>query len=436
MFVDNIKQKEFEKYAAEYKEGESIFLEGDPSQDLFILISGELDIIKGNRKIAVIKRTGSLFGEMSFLLGSRRSATTRAATDVVTIRIPKNEITTFLQDFPEAAREITKVLAERLDESNRILYGLQEFDDQIPDALILTDKTGKILCWNAAAQKLYGREWRQMKNRPVESIYRQPEVYRSHLVDAGNNIPVREEVLAVNHPEKGIRYASTSMTLLYDGNNELLGVLTLARDVTAVKNLERKYRSIRKWLLVPVIFLGLVLFGFFYGYPKIISDNQIISVKKSALKDLIYRDHRLLNSLIKTPFKEGRPEAVETVLKDFMEAQKDGDTPYSGIVVLDSSRTVFMAFSPRNGTNSMKMAGSTYAGIDFTQKNDEKHRILSLYRSSPSSGKMERGIEIAFVMDEAAADSGWLVFQLAMDYLQKAYEIDEGDLQHFEFEAP
>ncbi len=434
MFVDNIRQEELGKYTKCFKEGESLFLEGDASQDLFILISGELDIIQGNRKIAFLKQTGSLFGEMSFLLGAKRSATTKAATDVVTICIPKEEITTFLQDFPEAAREISKVLAERLDESNRILYGLQEFGDQIPDALILTDKFGHILCWNASAETLYGREWKQMKDRPVEGIYRHPDVYRSYLTETGSSVSIREKVLEVNHPEKGIRYASTSMTLLYDGSNELIGVLTLARDVTAVKKLEKKYKAVRNWLLFPLLIAGLIVLMLFYGYPKFFRSTQVVSVKKVALKDRIFRDHLLLNALIASPFKAGQKITIDIILKDFMKAQKESDTPYSGIVVLDSALHVFTAYSARYGQKSMEMAGVTYAGVDFPQKGDATHHILILYRSNPEDGRTERGIEIAFMMKAEDTNYGWLVFQLDMEFLMEAYELDENELQQFEFE--
>ena len=47
-----INNPELEKYAANIRAGQTIFLEGDESQDLYILVSGKVDIIKGNTKIA------------------------------------------------------------------------------------------------------------------------------------------------------------------------------------------------------------------------------------------------------------------------------------------------------------------------------------------------------------------------------------------------
>ena len=117
-----IQNENLNRYLTSFDKGEKIFLEGDDSQDLFVLVSGQLDILKGNKKIVEITEKGSLFGEMSFLLGEKRTATVKANDDVKTIRIPKEEVTTFLHEFPDVASEITKLLAKRLDETSRILY--------------------------------------------------------------------------------------------------------------------------------------------------------------------------------------------------------------------------------------------------------------------------------------------------------------------------
>ena len=86
--LDTVIQNEnLNKYIISFDKGKEIFLEGDDSQDLFVLVSGQLDILKGNKKIVEITEKGSLFGEMSFLLGEKRTATVKASNDVKTIRI-------------------------------------------------------------------------------------------------------------------------------------------------------------------------------------------------------------------------------------------------------------------------------------------------------------------------------------------------------------
>ena len=170
-----------EAYAAAFPKGHILFSEGDEAHDLFVLISGELEIIKGNMKISEIKEPGGFFGEMSLLLGSNRTATVKALTDVTVMMIPKKEVSAFLQRFPKAIEKITRTLANRLDETSQIVFGLKEFCDQLPDAVILADRDGKILTWNVAAENLYGRDWNRMNHQSVEEIYEEPHVYKEFL---------------------------------------------------------------------------------------------------------------------------------------------------------------------------------------------------------------------------------------------------------------
>ncbi len=235
MLNETINRPELNKYHTIFKAGQTIFLEGDDSQDLYIMVSGEMDILKGNKKIAEVSEIGSLFGEMSFLLGSRRTATAKARGDVKVLRIPKEEITAFLGEFPDIAREITRLLAQRLDETSQALYGLKGFCDQLPDAVILTDRDGKIISWNTAAENLYGRSWTEMRNMPAESIYQNPLAYKDYINEVQAEYSVREKILAVKHPGNGARLVSTSTTILYDGHHNYQGVLSLGRDVTATQ---------------------------------------------------------------------------------------------------------------------------------------------------------------------------------------------------------
>ncbi|MCJ7774281.1 MAG: cyclic nucleotide-binding domain-containing protein, partial [Desulfobacterales bacterium] len=158
MLEKTLKDPKLKSFSKEYDAGSNIFVEGESSQDLYMLVSGKLDVLKGEKKITDISTPGSLFGEMSFLLGDKRTATLKAASKVKTICIPKDQISLFLLEFPDASREITKLLAQRLDETSQMLYGLKEFSDQLPDAVILADSKNNVLTCNRAAEELYGKE--------------------------------------------------------------------------------------------------------------------------------------------------------------------------------------------------------------------------------------------------------------------------------------
>ncbi|MEJ2589133.1 MAG: cyclic nucleotide-binding domain-containing protein, partial [Deltaproteobacteria bacterium] len=227
-----INSADLAKYILSFKKGQTIFLEGEDSQDLYVLVSGKLDILKGSHKIAEVSEEGAIFGEMSFLLEEARTASVKAGTDAKVIRIPREEVPAFLGKFPEVVKAFTKILAKRLDKASRLAFGLQEFCNQLPDAVILTDKEGKILSFNASAERLYGRESNRMHQRPAEEIYEHPEEYRAFIEDVISRYSVQEKTLRVKHPRKGTRYISTSTTVLYDAQHNFQGVLSLGRDVT------------------------------------------------------------------------------------------------------------------------------------------------------------------------------------------------------------
>ena len=154
MLQDIVDNPELEKFIRTYGAGQLIFLEGEDSQDLYILISGEIEIIKGAKKIAEFSIPGTVFGEMSFLLGAARTASVQAKNEVKVVRIPKSDINSFLCDFPQMAQETTRLLAKRLDETSQVVSGLKEICDQLPDAVLLTDRDGSVLSFNTAAKKL------------------------------------------------------------------------------------------------------------------------------------------------------------------------------------------------------------------------------------------------------------------------------------------
>lgn len=433
MLEDVINNPDLEKYILSYQPGHIIFLEGDDAQDLYLLVSGELDIIKGNIKISEITESGTLFGEMSFLLDSRRTATARARDDVKAICIPKDEISQFLRKFPSVAETITMALAHRLEETSQILFGLKEFCDQLPDAVILTNNEGKILTWNAAAEKLYGRNWSQMQNRSVEEIYEEPHAYRLFLEEVESRYSVREKILKVKHPELGTRFVSTSTTLLYDGQHNSQGVLSLGRDVTSVKKLERRYQRARNWL-VPIVFLLLLLStGVFFGYPHFFESSKTIDIKKKSLREQLAKDHLLLKSLLAEPMETSDRAKILAVIQEFFHIQ-DTSPPYTGILLLDREKKVLDAYSAETDAEIPEMIGNNYGGIEFQGSERSLHKVLIVYRASKNQPMGTKGVEMAFELKKGNLPMGWLVFQMDVDLLEREYGIDEEGLKKFLFE--
>ena len=115
--------------------------------------------------------------------------------------------------------------------------------DSLGNGLYITDNERHILSWNHAAEKLYGRTWQQMKGYPLADLYQDSGTYEQFVVDVQSGNSLREKELAVKHPDGNTRFVSTSTTVLYDGHHNVEGFIFLSRDVTASKDLEKKYNT-------------------------------------------------------------------------------------------------------------------------------------------------------------------------------------------------
>jgi PAS domain S-box-containing protein len=432
MLDEIIHNKDLQKYLKTYQKGDTLFMEGDGSQDLYFLVSGHLEVLKGDKKIAEITEPGSLFGELSFLLGAKRTATVQAENEVRVLRIPRNEVSTFLKDFPAVAEKVTEIIARRLDESSQAIYGLRQICDKLPDAVMLTDRSGKVVAWNAAAEKLYGRDWHHMRGTSAEDIYEEPQVYRELLQEIQSQVSVPERVLKIRHPEKGTRYVSTSTTLLHDSQDNLQSVLWLGRDVTSAHRLERRYRRVRYWLIPSMILLVFLAAAIVLGYPYFSKGVQTMDLRKLELRNLLAKDYLLLKSLLMEPLAHGDRVKTTHILKEFFNLQLTKQCPYNGLILLDRQRKVFDAYSIKPGFDAQAMIGTSYTGIEFYGSEKSLYRVLVLYRADKDNPMGRKGIEIAFDIKDNERTIGWLLFQMDTNCMKTNYEVDEEGLKNLQ----
>ena len=100
-----------------FAQGEMVFSEGEPGLGVYVVFKGEIEIGKvdkdGKGRLARLG-PGEVFGEVSFLDGSGRSATTTAATRTELIGFYRTELHQLLEKKPAIASKILFALARQL----------------------------------------------------------------------------------------------------------------------------------------------------------------------------------------------------------------------------------------------------------------------------------------------------------------------------------
>ena len=108
----------------EMRIGDEVVSQGGPSGGVWVLISGALQVLKGDVAVNTITKPGAIVGEMSVLLGSDHGATV-VATEPSTLRYA-DDGHSFLFGDPAITRLIAVGLAERLNFVSTYLADLKE----------------------------------------------------------------------------------------------------------------------------------------------------------------------------------------------------------------------------------------------------------------------------------------------------------------------
>jgi len=107
-----------------FDSGETIIPEGARLGKLFILIDGQIEVIRRDTQVTHVDEPGSVFGEMSVLLDMPHSATVKALSEVDCYVI--DDALTFLESNSEVAIHLATLLARRLYYTTTYLVDLQQ----------------------------------------------------------------------------------------------------------------------------------------------------------------------------------------------------------------------------------------------------------------------------------------------------------------------
>jgi len=143
-FFTGLPEKELDRLSSKMevvnlKPGEILFREGDPGEHLYIVVKGDLDILKApDTEDELILNTiheGEYIGEMSLATGAPRTASVRGRNEVVLLSLSRKQFNDLLHQHPELASVMVSVLSHRLDNTNVATFrDLTEKNHQLQQA--------------------------------------------------------------------------------------------------------------------------------------------------------------------------------------------------------------------------------------------------------------------------------------------------------------
>jgi len=107
-----------------FKPGQVILPENERLGRLYVLVTGQVEVIRERTAVTLVDEPGSIFGEMAVLLDMPHTATVKALSAVTAYEIP--DALTFLDKRPEFSLAIATMLARRLYYTTSYLVDLQQ----------------------------------------------------------------------------------------------------------------------------------------------------------------------------------------------------------------------------------------------------------------------------------------------------------------------
>jgi len=127
----------FQRFGKDIPKGTTLFKEGEPGKEMFVLQAGKVSITKRVRdveKVLAVLGPGEFFGEMAIISNKPRNASATVAEDAKLLVIDPKTFEGMIRGNSEIAVRMIKKLAERLSEA----------DAQIEN-LLLADPSSRVL---------------------------------------------------------------------------------------------------------------------------------------------------------------------------------------------------------------------------------------------------------------------------------------------------
>lgn len=121
----------------DFPRGQEIFAEGEQGDRLYIIISGKVKIGRrapdGRENLLAIMGPSDMFGELSIFDPGPRTSSVTTVTEVRAVSLDRPALRKWINERPEIAEQLLRVLARRLRRTNNMLADL-----------IFTDVPGRV----------------------------------------------------------------------------------------------------------------------------------------------------------------------------------------------------------------------------------------------------------------------------------------------------
>jgi CRP/FNR family transcriptional regulator, cyclic AMP receptor protein len=120
--MDLAKIFENSKGAKDYPAGTTIFTQGEPGDQMYIVLAGEVDLQRGGRTFETAS-AGAIIGEMALIDKAPRSASAIAKTNCRLVPIDEKRFEFLVEERPFFALHVMRVLVDRLRRTTELAIG-------------------------------------------------------------------------------------------------------------------------------------------------------------------------------------------------------------------------------------------------------------------------------------------------------------------------
>lgn len=108
--------------------GSYIIREGTLARNVFVILDGEVEIIKaddnGNDKVVATVGKGTILGEMGVFMDQPRTTSVRISKELMALEFTAESFTSAVIKIPDLSLRLLKSLSTKLSESNDVIVGL------------------------------------------------------------------------------------------------------------------------------------------------------------------------------------------------------------------------------------------------------------------------------------------------------------------------